>query len=69
MNLEIIGFWPDYDEHNSYAVIQVNSSSAIVSKLKSLKLRFIVDGEITEVWVEAGTAKKYISECGGFLQL
>lgn len=61
MRLEIIGFWPDYDDDNAYAVIQVEKTQETLSKLKRADLRFAVDDDIIEIWIPITEDGKYIS--------
>ena len=61
MRLEIIGFWPDYDDDNAYAVVQIEKTIQVINKLKLTDLRFVVDSNIIEVWVPITEDGKYIS--------
>ena len=62
MELMILGFWPDFDDTETYCVVQVENKTETLDKLNTLNLGFVQNGEIIEIWIPANLTKKYIAE-------
>ena len=68
MQLTILGFWPDYDDSDTYYVVQVTNETKTLDKVEALNLRFVQNNDIIEIWIPASSFEKY-TEDGTHLHL